>query len=75
MRWFIQAFESSGKFSLNLVAKSVAVVLRGIGKITGGGFLQQVAEFVNGLNDLFGGFRQRAASACRRPFAGTSLGT
>ena len=26
MRWFIQAFESGGKFSLNLVARSVAVV-------------------------------------------------
>ena len=60
MRWFIQAIEKSGKFSLNLVAKSVAVVLRGIGKLTGGGFLQQMAEFIVNLNDLFGGFRERA---------------
>lgn len=60
MRWLIQAFESSGRFSLNLVAKSVAVVLRGIGKLTGGGFLEQMSEFVADLNDLFGGFRQRA---------------
>jgi anion-transporting ArsA/GET3 family ATPase len=60
MRWFIQAFESSGKFSLNLVARSVAVVLRGIGRLTGGGFLEQMAEFITDLNDLFGGFRERA---------------
>ena len=60
MKWFIQAFESSGKLSLNLLAKSAAVVLRGIGKITGGGFLEAMAEFISELNDLFGGFKQRA---------------
>ena len=60
MKWFIQTFDQSRKFSLNLVAKSVAVVLKGIGRLTGGGFLEQVAEFVTDLNDLFGGFKQRA---------------
>src|SRR5262249_13309712 len=59
-RWFIQAMESSGKFSLNLLAKSVAIVLRGIGRLTGGGFLEQMAGFITHLNDLFGGFRGRA---------------
>ena len=55
---------------MNLVAKSVAVVLRGIGKMTGGGFLEQIAEFVTDLNDLFGGFKERArkvSSAFRSP--------
>lgn len=60
MRWFMQAFSSSRRFSLNLVAQSVAVVLRGIGKLTGTGFLEQVAEFVTDLNDLFGGLKERA---------------
>jgi anion-transporting ArsA/GET3 family ATPase len=60
MKWFIQAFESSGKLSLNLLAKSAAVILRGISKITGGGFLEAMAEFITELNDLFGGFKQRA---------------
>jgi anion-transporting ArsA/GET3 family ATPase len=60
MAWFIQAFESTGKLSLNLLARSAAVVLRGLGKITGGGFLQAMAEFITELNDLFGGFKQRA---------------
>jgi len=61
IRWLMQAFEHSGRFSLNLVAKSVAVILRGIGRLTGGGFLEQMAAFVTDLNDLFGGFRERAS--------------
>src|SRR5205085_9741777 len=61
IRWFIQAFDKSRKLSLNLVAQSVAVVLRGVSKLTGGGFLEQMAELITDLNDLFGGFRERAA--------------
>ena len=60
MKWFVQAFESGGKFSLNLIAKSAAAILRGIGRITGGGFLEAMAEFIGELNDLFGGFKERA---------------
>jgi anion-transporting ArsA/GET3 family ATPase len=60
MKWFVAAFESTGKLSLNLLARSAAVILRGIGKITGGGFLEAMAEFITELNDLFGGFKQRA---------------
>jgi anion-transporting ArsA/GET3 family ATPase len=65
MRWFIEVFQESGKISLNLVAKSAAVVLKGIGKLTGGGFLEQVAQFVTELNDLFGGFKERAREVAR----------
>jgi len=60
MRWFVDAFQSTGKVSFNLLARSAAVVLRGIGKITGGGFLEAMAEFISELNDLFGGFKERA---------------
>src|SRR4051812_42939616 len=60
MKWFIEAFQSTGKLSLNLLARSAAMVLRGIGKITGGGFLEAMAEFITELNDLFGGFKHRA---------------
>jgi anion-transporting ArsA/GET3 family ATPase len=70
IRWFIQAFDKSRKFSLNLVAQSVAVILRGVGKLTGGGFLEQMAELISDMNDLFGGFRERAgrvAAAFRAP--------
>jgi anion-transporting ArsA/GET3 family ATPase len=70
MRWFVQAFESTGKFSLNLLTRSAAIVLRGIARITGGGFLEAVAEFITELDDLFGGFKQRAKmveSALRSP--------
>ena len=60
MKWFVDAFQSSGKLSLNLVARSAATVLRGIGKITGGGFLEAMAELIAELNELFGGFKERA---------------
>ena len=61
MRWFVEAFQSTGKLSLNLLAKSAAVVLRTVVKITGGGFLEDLSKFISELNDLFGGFKQRAA--------------
>jgi anion-transporting ArsA/GET3 family ATPase len=60
IRWFAEAFESTGKLSLNLLARSAAIVLRGLGRITGGGFLKAMAQFITELNDLFGGFRDRA---------------
>jgi anion-transporting ArsA/GET3 family ATPase len=60
IRWFTQAFDRSRKLSFNLVAQSVAVVLKGIGKFTGSGFLEQMAGLISDLNDLFGGFKERA---------------
>ncbi len=61
IRWFVQAFEGAGKFSFSMIGKGAAFLLRGLSKFTGAGFLEQVAEFVTGINDLFGGFRKRAA--------------
>jgi anion-transporting ArsA/GET3 family ATPase len=69
-RWFVQAFQGSGKLSFNLLAKSTAAILRGIGRLTGGGFLEQVASFITEINDIFGSWRARAdevASALRGP--------
>jgi anion-transporting ArsA/GET3 family ATPase len=60
IRWFVDAFQSTGRLSLNLLARSAALVLRGLGRITGRGFLEAMAEFIAELNDLFGGFRERA---------------
>jgi anion-transporting ArsA/GET3 family ATPase len=60
VKWMIEAFQSTGKLSLNILARSAAAVLRGMAKITGTGFLEALAEFLGMLNDLFGGFRQRA---------------
>lgn len=60
MRWLTQTLEGEKSFSLGLLAKSARVVLAGISKFTGAGFLEQVAHFVTDFNDLFGGFRKRA---------------
>jgi anion-transporting ArsA/GET3 family ATPase len=68
--WFVQAFQSSGKLSFNLLAKSTAAILRGIGRVTGGGFLEQVASFITEINEIFGSWRARAnevAGALRGP--------
>ena len=58
MRWFIEQLEA--RKSLGLLGKSAAFVLRGLARFTGAEFLENVGEFVSGINALFGGFRERA---------------
>jgi anion-transporting ArsA/GET3 family ATPase len=61
IRWFAAGLrEAPGKLSFNLVAKSTAILLKGLGKVTGSGFLEQVAGFIKEINALFGGWKQRA---------------
>jgi anion-transporting ArsA/GET3 family ATPase len=60
MRWLVDAFEPQRKLGLGALARGVALVLRGVGRLTGRGFLEHMAEFVTELNDLFGGFKERA---------------
>jgi anion-transporting ArsA/GET3 family ATPase len=70
MRWFLQVFEGAGKEAFGLVGRGATVLIRGIGRITGIEFLEQVAEFIGGINDLFGGFKERAtqvSEALRSP--------
>lgn len=60
MRWLISTVEGGGGFRVNLLNRGAKVVLAGMSKLTGSGFLEQVAEFVSEFNDLFGGFKKRA---------------
>src|SRR5690606_11880048 len=60
VRWFVEAFQRSERLSLNLLQRTAATVLRGIARITGGGFLEQVTVFVTEMNELFGDWRARA---------------
>jgi anion-transporting ArsA/GET3 family ATPase len=60
LRWLLAAFQSSGRISLNFMAKGAAAALRGIARLTGQGFLEALAEFVVLINEMFGGFRARA---------------
>ncbi len=60
MRWFVGAFEGAGKLSFGLFGKGASLVFKALSRFTGAGFLEEVAEFVAGLNDLFGGFKARA---------------
>jgi anion-transporting ArsA/GET3 family ATPase len=52
--------ESSGRFSLGLLARGVRGAFQAMSRITGIGFIERVSEFVAALNELFGGFRERA---------------
>jgi anion-transporting ArsA/GET3 family ATPase len=60
LRWLLTAFQSSGKLSINLLARGAAAALRGIARLTGQGFLEALAEFLVLINEMFGGFRARA---------------
>ncbi len=65
MRWLVDAFEPHRRLGLGALARGVAGILRGMGRLTGTGFLEQMAEFVTELNDLFGGFKERAREVSR----------
>jgi anion-transporting ArsA/GET3 family ATPase len=60
MRWFMQAFSGAGKIGLGLMGRGAGLVMRGLAKFTGGEFLDSVARFISDINDLFGGFTDRA---------------
>lgn len=65
MRWLVQSFQPSTGFSMRLLARGVAALLRTMGRLTGRGFLEDMAAFVGELNELFGGFKERAAEVSR----------
>jgi len=66
MRWLVDAFEPNRRLGLGALARGVAGILRGVGRLTGRGFLEHMAEFVTELNDLFGGFKERAREVSRQ---------
>ncbi|HET9934694.1 MAG TPA: ArsA-related P-loop ATPase [Polyangiaceae bacterium] len=65
LRWLAEAFERSGRLGLNWMARGVSLVLRGIARLTGRRFLERLSEFVSELNELFGGFKERAERVAR----------
>jgi anion-transporting ArsA/GET3 family ATPase len=60
LRWLALAFQASGKLSFRLLARGASAALRGMARLTGQGFLEALAEFVVLINEMFGGFRERA---------------
>lgn len=69
-RWILQTLGKSGTFSFSLVSKGAATLLRGLSRLTGAQFMQEVAGFMTEFNTLFGGFRHRATlvrDALRQP--------
>ncbi|MEO7097498.1 MAG: ArsA-related P-loop ATPase, partial [Polyangiales bacterium] len=64
MRWFVQSFtgksRSGGRVAVSLLGKGSQLVLKAVSRITGAAFLDQMAGFISAINDLFGGFTERA---------------
>lgn len=58
--WLVEAFGPESRAALGLLTRGARLVLRGLSRVTGGGFLEQVAEFIFDFNELFGGFRKHA---------------
>ena len=58
MRWFVETLEESR--GLSLIGRGTAFVLKGLARFTGAEFLESVGRFVSDVNELFGGFRERA---------------
>ena len=78
MRAVARAMDETRRFGLDWIAKSASVVIRGLGRLTGAGMLEQVAGLIAELNSVFGGFRQRAeavSAAFRNPDFGYLLVT
>jgi anion-transporting ArsA/GET3 family ATPase len=64
IRWLVAAFSSSHG-GMGLLARGAAAVLSGLGKLTGQGFLESIAEFLASADGLLAGFRARAAEVSR----------
>jgi anion-transporting ArsA/GET3 family ATPase len=64
IRWLVAAFSSS-RGGMGLLARSAAAVLRGLGTMTGQGFLEALAEFLASTDGLLAGFRARAEDVKR----------
>lgn len=73
MTWLAQAFHPTRGLSVKLLARGVSRVLSVMGRITGRELLEQLSAFIVDLNDLFGGFRERAG-AVARAFRGPEFG-
>jgi len=73
LSWLGQALHPSKGLTLGLLARGVSRVLGTMGRITGRELLEQLARFIVDLNELFGGFRQRAATVAQA-FRGSQFG-
>ena len=65
VRWMLQALTDNKTLSFNLIGKSAALLLKGLATFTGAEFLDEVARFLIDINELFGGFKQRAEKVAK----------
>ena len=66
IQWFIKSFQSTGSFSLKMLSISASFVLKNLGKFTGMGFIEKIAEFFMDFQHLTQSFRERADEVYKR---------
>lgn len=59
-QWIMRAARATTHLSFDLLARSAAIGLRAMERITGAGFMSQVAELLGYVDDMFGGVERRA---------------
>lgn len=73
LKALVRAVDETRRFSVDWVSKSLASLVRGMGKLTGAGTLEQVATLLLELGGVFGGFHERA-KAVAEAFLDPSFG-
>jgi anion-transporting ArsA/GET3 family ATPase len=66
IEWFLKPFQKTGSFSLKVLNISASFILKNIGRFTGMGFLEKVAEFFLDFQHLTAGFREGARKIYER---------
>lgn len=66
IEWFLKPFQKTGSFSLRVLNFSASFILKSIGRFTGMGFLEKVAEFFLDFQHLTASFRERAGQVYER---------
>jgi anion-transporting ArsA/GET3 family ATPase len=61
VRWLAEGVRKTGRLSVDVFARSAALVVRGLARITGGRFLDSMGELIFDLSELFSGFKERAS--------------
>jgi anion-transporting ArsA/GET3 family ATPase len=66
IEWFLKPFQKTGAFSLKVLSFSASFVLKNLGRFTGMGFIEQMAEFFLDFQHLTASFRERAGQVYER---------
>jgi anion-transporting ArsA/GET3 family ATPase len=73
IKWLVQPYQQSGRFSLKALGLGAAFVLKRLARFVGSAFLEDMAKFFVEFDTILAGFRERAKQVfeiMRRPETG-----